>query len=375
MKIRILSLILTLLALAVLAGCSREGSSTGSLTGTHTVTDHLGVEVEVPYEINRIAVCDIYPVPSVLAVFFDSADKIVGMPEQSLNPAKAGLLGELYPELLNAETGYIQGTSVNTEELLKLAPDVVFYSSGSPAIGEQLAAAGIPALAISADNWGYDAIETLNHWIELFDELFPNNGKSDAVRQYSEKVYADVQKRVADVPEAERQKAFFLFQYSDTQIMTSGKNFFGQWWAESIGCVNVGQVLETNKSAPVDMEQIYAWDPTLIFITNYNAAKPADLAENTVGSWDWSPVTAVQTGNVHKMPLGMYRSYTCGADTPVTLYWLAKTAYPALFEDVDVIAETRAYYREVFGIELTDAQAEKIFAPSAASLAVSPVES
>ncbi len=365
MKTRIFSLILALtFAAMALIGCSPKDGTDVPLTGTHVVTDHLGIEVEVPYQIDRIAVCDIYPVPSVLAVFFDSADKIVGMPEQSLNPAKAGLLGELYPEILNAETGYIQGTSVNTEELLKLAPDVAFYSSGSPAIGEQLAAAGIPALAISADSWGYDAIETLNHWIELFDELFPQNGRADAVRAYSEKVYADVQSRVADIPESEKERAFFLFQYSDTQIMTSGKNFFGQWWADAIGCVNVGQTLETNKSAPVDMEQIYAWDPTLICITNYDTAKPDDLAAGTVGSWNWQPVKAVADGNVYKMPLGMYRSYTCGADTPVTLYWLAKTAYPERFEDIDVIAEARAYYKEVFGIDLTDAQAEKIFAPA-----------
>jgi len=64
------------------------------------------------------------------------------------------------------------------------------------------------------------------------------------------------------------------------------------------------------------------------------------------------------------MPLGMYRSYTCGVDTPVTLLWMAKTVYPDLFEDIDVIAETQAYYQKVFDISLTEAQAKQIFAPS-----------
>ena len=64
------------------------------------------------------------------------------------------------------------------------------------------------------------------------------------------------------------------------------------------------------------------------------------------------------------MPLGMYRSYTCGVDTPVTLLWIAKTVYPDLFKDIDITEETKKYYKEVFGITLTDEQATKIFAPT-----------
>jgi iron complex transport system substrate-binding protein len=147
--------------------------------------------------------------------------------------------------------------------------------------------------------------------------------------------------------------------------MTSGKKFFGQWWADAIGAVNVAQELTTDNSVAVNMEQIYAWDPELIFITNFTTAEPEDLYENTVGVYDWSGIRAVQERQVYKMPLGMYRSYTPGADTPVTLLWMAKTAYPEQFADIDILAETKAYYKEVFGVELTEAQAASIFDPTA----------
>ena len=71
--IRILALFLALSMLFSLAACS--GGSDGGKSETITVTDHAGNEVTVPREINRIVVCDIYPLPSVLAVFFDSAEK------------------------------------------------------------------------------------------------------------------------------------------------------------------------------------------------------------------------------------------------------------------------------------------------------------
>ena len=63
--------------------------------------------MEVPNTVNRIVVADIYPMASVLTVFFDSAEKIVGMAAPCMSAAKNGLLGELYPEILNAKTDFI----------------------------------------------------------------------------------------------------------------------------------------------------------------------------------------------------------------------------------------------------------------------------
>lgn len=333
-------------------------------TGTHVITDHLGIEVEVPYEVNRIAVGNILPLPSVLTVFFDSAEKIVGMSPNSMSAAENGLLGELYPEVLNAETAYMNGTDINLEELMKLEPDVVFYSASQPDQGEQLRNAGFAAVAISVNKWEYNAIETLNHWIILLSEIFPDNDKTEIVAKYSKEYYELVQERVAEIPEEERERVFFLFKYTDTSMQTSGSKFFGQFWADAIGAINVAEEIEMDNQVDANMEQIYAWNPSTIFITNFTAAQPEDLYTNAIGNYDWSAIDAVQNEKVYKMPLGMYRSYTPGADTPVTLLWFAKTTYPELFEDIDIIQETKDYYKEVFGLELTDDQAASIFAPN-----------
>jgi iron complex transport system substrate-binding protein len=297
--------------------------------------------VELPTKIDRIAVCGILPLPSVIAIFFDSAEKIVGMSGTSMTAAANSLLGELYPEILQAETGFIDGTTVNVEELMKLQPDVVFYHASQKEVGDTLKNAGFPAVAISVNKWNYNCIETLNNWISLLSEIFPDNDKSAVVEEYSNRMYDLVQSRVAALPEDQRERAFFLYQYSDTTMMSSGQNFFGQWWADAIGAVNVGQEVETDNQITVNMEQVYAWNPSLIFMTNFTTAYPEDLYGNTVGVYNWDPVEAVQNQRVYKMPLGMYRSFTPGVDTPVTLLWLAKTAYPALFEDIDILAETK----------------------------------
>lgn len=352
-------LLCAILCIAMLmAGGCQSGEKSASQDSV-SITDHAGNTVSVPKKISRIAVCDIYPLPSVLAVFFDSAEKIVGMPAPSMSAAKSGVLGELYPAILDAETEYIDGTNVNTEELLSLSPDIVFYSADTPAEGEKLRGAGFCAVAVSASKWNYDAVETLNNWISLLSEIFPQSDKADKVKSYSGEICELVKSRVSALSESEREKAFFLFRYDGSTITTSGKRFFGQWWADTVGAYNVGEELDTENSAAVNMEQIYKWNPSVIFITNFTTAQPDEICSDSV----WSGIDAVKNGRVYKMPLGIYRSYTAGADTPLTLLWLAKAVYPQLFEDIDMSARTKDYYKELFGIELTDEQAQRIFAP------------
>ncbi|MFQ8765703.1 MAG: hypothetical protein ACLR8U_03675 [Oscillospiraceae bacterium] len=47
--------------------------------------------MQVPKNAQRIAVCDILPLPSVLCVFFDSAEKLVGIAPSSMSAAQNSL--------------------------------------------------------------------------------------------------------------------------------------------------------------------------------------------------------------------------------------------------------------------------------------------
>ena len=362
-----LSLMLALACTLSMVACGSNGgnqtsAAASSTSGdTITITDHNGNQVEVPKKIDRIVICDIYPLPSVMTVFFDSAEKLVGIHEASMSAAKSGLLGELYPEILKAETGFMKGSTLNVEELTKLNPDVVFYNSSSKEVGEQLKNAGIPGIAVSASKWDYDSITTLTEWIKLLDQLFPENGKADKVDKYSKEKYQFVQDRVKDIKDADKRKAFFIMNYNDTTFTSSGAHFFGQWWCDAIGAKNVAEEIDKDNNVPVTIEQVYKWNPELIFITNFNQVLPDDLYGNKVASHDWSSVEAVAKKNVAKLPLGIYRTYTPGVDTPITLLWMAKQAYPDKFKDVDITKETKEYYKAVFGIEITDTQVEKMF--------------
>lgn len=370
-------LIVTMLAIVTLivplmgiqGGQSHVKAATTKSSKTITIKDQAGDKVTIPRKIKRIAVVGPWPLPAVLTVFFNSADKIVGIPKASMIAAQKGLLGELYPKILKAKTGFDEGSSVNTEELKKLNPDVVFYGADNKAQKKVLQNAGFTAVGISTSKWNSDTIKTLNHQIALLSKIFPKNDKAKVVHDYSQKEYDLVQSRVKKIKPSQRQKVLFLYQYDKTGIQTSGPKFFGQYWADASGAINVAHNMKNKSAASVNMEQIYKWNPQKILITNFTPAEPDDLYNNKIGNYDWSKVLAVKHKEVYKMPLGSYRSFTPGVDTPITLLWMAKTVYPKQFKDINISKETKTYYKKVFNVNLTNAQVKKMFNPSASASA------
>jgi len=333
--------------------------------GQIVVTDHAGRQVTLPAEVNRVVVADIYPMASVITVYLGSAEKLVGIHPVCMSAAKSGLLGEIFPEILEADTSFMTGSDLNVEQLLNLDPDVVFCGAGNSELMSALENAGIPAVGVSPSKWEYDILETYDQWAALLGQMFPESDKSKEISAYSQEVYDMIQDRVKDIPEEDKKDILFLFQYDDQEIVTSGKSFFGQFWCEAVGGRNVAEVVEAdNSNAIISMEQIYEWDPELIFVTNFTSVQPDDLYKNAIGGDDWSTVTAVKDKEVYKLPLGSYRSYTPSADTPVTLLWMARKVYPDLFSDIDMTQEVKDYYQELYGIQLTDEQVERMYNPS-----------
>ena len=65
---------------------SKEASAKDN--GERTIIDHAGNEVTLPEEINRIVVTDTLPLPSVLSLYLDSAEKLVGISPVSMSAAR-----------------------------------------------------------------------------------------------------------------------------------------------------------------------------------------------------------------------------------------------------------------------------------------------
>ena len=374
-----MKLLKSLLAAALtvtVAACSSTGSSASSASSikeevnepeTVTVTDHADRTVEVPTNPEKVAILGIYPLESMLSVYLNSAETIVAMEPASANAAKNSVLIDLYPEIGNITTDILSGEDLNIEALVALEPEVVYYNAADKADLEKLENAGLTAVAFSPTKWKFDVIETYRQWIGLLDQIYPSSSKNaKLVDQYSTDIYNMIQETVAGVEQP--QKILFLYQYDENAMITSSSRFFGEWWAKAAGGVNVASDVQAETAnAKITMENVYEWNPDVIFITNFTKATPEDLYSNAIGTDDWSTVKAVQDHRVYKMPMGTYRTYTPSSDTPMTLLWMAQAVYPELFADVDVRAEVKDYYSQLFGITLTDDQIDRMYTPNAAA--------
>ncbi len=391
MKKRILSGFLTaMMCVSLLAGCgstAQDATANGNVTEstsvettqiadadtakaesveaqTRTIIDHLGNEVVIPAEINTIVTTSITPMPSVYCMFAGSAERLIGMSPSSKAAAENSLLAEIMPEIKEVSTEFMTGGEVNVEELVAMNPDVVFCSASKEDEYNKLKAAGLTVVAVSVSQWGSDSVETFEGWITLLGEVLGEEDKAAGITEYGREVYSMIQERVANVEESERPRVMFLYNYKDGVIKTSGNKHFGQYWAEAAGAVNVAQEHEAS-GLEINMEQIYEWDPDMIFITNFVPYLAEDLYNNAgFEGHDWSVVRAVQEENVYKCPLGVYRWYPPSSDTPLMLLWMAQTIYPELFEDINLEEEMKEYYKNFYNIELTDEDIVKIFHPT-----------
>lgn len=330
---------------------------------TRIIVDHAGNEVEIPSNIERVVITSLWPLPSIYVLFQGSADKLVGMHPASLSAAKYSMLTKIAPEVADVETAFIQNGELNAEELIKLNPDVVFYSATNAKDKEILNKAGIPAIGFSTTIENFNTVETVNRWVELLGEIFQEEDKAKEITEYGRKAYNDIQERIKNVPEDEKPKALILFKYSDKQFQTSGDNFFGQYWLDATGAINVASSL--SGMADINMEQVYEWNPDIIYITNFSKYMPEDLYSNVaLDGHDWSGVKAVIDKKVYKYPLGMYRWYPPSSDSPLCLWFMAKMNYPDLFSDIDMEKLTKEYYKKFYDVELTDEEVKIIFNPA-----------
>ena len=211
-------------AAGVLAACGSSSSSTASSvassavsseatssaasmdeTGTHTVVDHGGNEVKVPNKVTRVVIDQIPILSTYMAYFEGSAPYIVGYCGSFKSVISDTVLKNIAPELLeSSDTVYAQ-SDLNIEEIMKLNPDVILYNAGNSSHAEILKASGIPSIGFATVGASTEAdpMERYEEWLKLLEQIFNEPGKTEAFVAAGDEIVADVEARIAEVPETD----------------------------------------------------------------------------------------------------------------------------------------------------------------------------
>jgi iron complex transport system substrate-binding protein len=359
-----------LFMLATLTGCNRSEKKATEVEAEAVVlaTDMIGRQVEVPVTPKRVITDRILPFPSTYFVGVRSdMTEVVAMHPASKSAAVNSMLNIMAPAVAKASTGIFNGDNPNIEEIMNLSPDLVFAFADIDGALVPYETAGITAVGIrAASAAGGDALETLRGWFEVLAFTGGDKSRMDAIiaeGNAAKQMIADTLSANASA----NPSAIFIFSSNGSNLEIAGGNFFSAYWLANTGADDPA-ARDFNGRKVVNMEQIYAWNPDIIYITNFTPIQPEDVYQNTAAGQDWSSLKAVQNRRVYKVPLGIYRWFPPSGDAPLMLKWLAQKNHPDLFP-YSIEAEIKDYYRRHYAYDLSDDEVNFILNPAAAAAA------
>ena len=311
------------------------------LPETFLFTDSVGREVELPTNIERVAVSG--PLAQIV-LFALCPDRLVGIASKWDKSAEQFLATEYYqlPEL-----GQLYGGKgeLNLETLLNSGAQVVI-DVGEPkkSVKEDLDAlteqTGVPFVHVTA------SIAAMGDAYRKLGELLHMPEEAEVLAAYCDRVYADTLKIAGSV-----EKANLLYITGENGLNVIAKD---SYHAEIIDLLSNNRAVVESPSSKgtgneVDMEQILLWNPDVILFA------PESIYA-TVGADDtWKSITAIQNGAYYEVPMGPYNwmGFPPSVQRLLGMLWMAKLLYPDA-ADYDLYTEVAEYFRLFYHCDLSE---------------------
>ena len=370
-KNRTISLLLTLIMLAALciggqtSALAMEKAAEGEEI---TITDMIGREVTItPGSYQRVAcigagalrmysyIGDVGLLCGVEDIDNTSLEERPKMFDSVARPYMLAF-GKSFTELPSCGVGGPQAQTAEAEKILACDPDIVISEyedvEKEDALQEQL---GVPVITLKAGPGGvFD--ENFYGTMKMLGVVFQNEEKADALIEYIKAERAEIERRTADIPEDEKPSVYIcgLGNWGTTNHLMTAQNYI----AFTVANVkNVITDLEAPGIQPIEEEKFVALGENMgIMIIDAAAVKNIKpLYSENPAMFD--TCKAWQDGEVY---LEMaYNAYYTNYEIALANTWfIAKTVYPELFEDIDMTEKTDEITQAFFGMDL----AEQIFA-------------
>lgn len=276
-----------------------------------------------------------------------SADHIMGAREGTKQAYDISILPKMEPKMGEIDTSYIDNNGgINMEEIANVKPDVALLWDSQTKEREQLEKLGIAPVMINSDT-----IDNLKAGFSTVGQLLGKEQRSDEINKNYDEAHDYLLSKEDKVKEANKVKV--LFMRGETLQLQSFSVYVNDTVIELAGGENVAHDLVGKGNVELNMEQIYKWNPDIIFLTNFDESKPSDLYDNKMEGKDWSKISAVQKKQVYKTPKGIYRWDVAGVETPLMVRYMASKIQPEIFSDADFEKEVKTFYKDFFDYNLS----------------------
>ena len=319
-----------------------EATAEPEAPATRTVVDMSGAEVEIPNEVNTYV--ESWFAHNAVDLMLDQAE---GMLITCANTSTHQWMYIVCPNFYNAVSTTFS-TDMNLEEIIAAKPDVVFGSNEK--YREMFETVGIPFI-----NCSFKTYDEMIRSVQLTAEVFGGDAVEIADRyvQYLHDRLDWVAQRVADIPDEERTTV--AHGSSIYELDFDGANTIIDEWITYAGGINAAaEGLEGNLQT-ISIEQVMQWDPDVLI-----TGRPQEQVDQVMSDPAWANLKAVQNGRVYSNPRGVFAWDRYGVESALQPQWCAQLLYPERFEDFDMNAEVKTFYRDFFNYELSDEQVQMI---------------
>lgn len=323
-----------------------ESTAVSEENGTKKVTDILGREVDVPSDVNSIIALGAGGLRMIC--YAGEQDKVIGVEESEHEQVLAKCYNYLnydkFKELPIVGTGGAGSYEAYEEQILELAPDVIFASYPEDLADDLQNKTGVPVVVITYDGGMFD--EKLYQSMNIIGDILGCQDRCDEVVNSLKGWQEDLSNRTANIPEESKPAAF-----TGACSFKGGHGIEGTYAQfppfTAIGAKNVADGLsETPKGIVVDLEQITVWDPEYIFLDPNNMNLVNENYE--VNPDYYESLSAVQNGKVYTQVA--YNWYTTNVETAVVdAYYAGIIMFPEAFEDVDIKTLANQVYTALLG--------------------------
>lgn len=354
MKRKLIKTILPVIAIILLlSGCSNTVSSNKTddkNAKTKIITDAAGRKVQIPLNITKIG--DAWQAHNEVLAMLGAGDKVVST---ILTQKGRPWLYKVNPQMNNAVTVF--GTdSVNAEELIKTKPDIVFMPLNDKSVNK-VSDLGIPTVELN-----FTDFKSLKGCINLTGDILGADAKKRAENyiSYLDSKLNTITDITSKIPKDQKSKVLHVTSLSP--ITVDGKSTIINAWIEAAGGVNAASEVKGNNKE-VSMEQILKWNPDVIILSSNTTMKMSNGKKNInqlLEDPSWKQVNAVKKGKVYFNPDGAFYWDRYSAEEALQIQWAAKILHPDKFKSIDIVKETRYFYKTFLNYDLTEAEANKI---------------
>ena len=327
------------LCFSLFAGCGGPGTGDGH---SRTITDSAGRQVKVPEKVESIVCVGVGALR--YSCYMGAQDLVIGVEDYEVKPGMSRLYN--YVNFDRFKNLPVIGTNGQpyTEEIIKLAPDVIVMSRSASVEADDLQnKTGTPVVVIPGSDTTLD--QNAYDTIRILGELYGKQDRAAELTGYLQGIQKDLDDRTGDIPDSGK-----------PSVYVGGVSFKGHHGFEGteagygpfalIHAKNLADTTGQNGAFNIDLEQVLSWDPDIIFI-DFNGM--GFIKEDYARNPDYyNALTAVKEGKVYSQI--SFRSSASNLETALAdAYYAACVIYPEQFADIDPVAKAEEIFETLLG--------------------------